>query len=172
MNRKMSALISAAAVTSALVFGVSTAANAVTPDGPAPVGYHRYTVVDHTSTTYYKGSQLLAACTAYNVALTCTIAQGKSATRTIGLDFSATRGDIAASLNISASSSVDTTVSCSGKINPGQRWGAWPVGTHHKYHVRDQYIQSSNGAVLNTTIGSSYKYAFNPYASVITCGTY
>jgi hypothetical protein len=166
MNRKMIALISACAA-AALTLGAASAAQA---DTYISSTHHRYSVVNHTITTYWTNkAQMLGSCTAGSVAMTCTIAQGKSATRTVQVDFSATRSDITGSLGISSAYSVTTTVSCSAKISAYQRWGAWPVGSHHKYLVRDQLIQDSNGAILYTTIGTSYKYTFNPYASSIHC---
>lgn len=170
MNRKIVALISAAAAV-ALSLGTATAAQADTHVGPST--YHRYSVVNHTIATYWTNkSQLLGSCTAVNVPLTCTIAQGKSATRTVQVDFSATRSDITAALSISSAYTVTTTVSCSGKINPGQRWGGWPVGSHHRYLVKDSTINAYNGSTISSTTGTSYKYTFNPYASSIACGLF
>lgn len=170
MNRMMVALTSTAAAI-ALSLGAATAAHADTHVGPST--YHHYSVVNHTIATYWTNkSQLLGSCTAFNVSLTCTIAQGKSATRTVQVDFSATRSDITGALSISSAYSVTTTVSCSGKINPGQRWGAWPVGSHHRYLVKDSLINAYNGSTISSTTGTTYKYTFNPYASSISCGLF
>lgn len=174
MNRKLFSILTTATTTVALALGAAPAyASNVSTVDPAlaiPVT-HKYSLVNHTITTFWtRKAQLLGSCSAVNVGLTCTIARGKSASRTVQVDFSATRGSITAALGISSAYTVETTVSCSAHINAGQRWGAWPVGSHHKYLVKDTATTSFGATTVN--VGTTYKYTFNPYASSISCGLF
>jgi hypothetical protein len=174
MSRKLVGILATATTTVVIGLGAAPAyadnANSVQPAIAIPVS-HKYSLVNHTIAKYWtRKAQLLGSCSAVNVGLTCTIARGKSASRTVQVDFSASRGAITAALGISSAYTVETTVSCSAHINAGQRWGAWPVGSHHKYLVKDTATTSFGATTTN--VGTTYKYTFNPYASSISCGLF
>lgn len=173
MKPRMIMLISAGA-TVAMTLGAASAAMAsgtASPDGVGPVPYYRYSLVNKTTTYGYTNkAQLLASCTAYNAPMSCTIAQGKEANRTIGVDLGATYSQIASTLHITSSRTVTITVSCTAHLRTGQRWGAWPYGTHYHYKVkRSKYY---NGSYLGSTVGRYYHNAFSPGASRISCGLF
>lgn len=122
------------------------------------------TVVNKTKYTNYTNySQTLGSCKAASQNVTCTISKSTSSTRTVQVGMSLKRGDVTGSLGISSGTTVGVSVSCtSPKMNVGQVFKAWPLGSKYKYRIRRES--------LLPTEYTGWLYTFNPYTNGFTCG--
>jgi len=120
------------------------------------------------SSNYTNRAQQLGSCKAARAGTTCTISVTKAATRTVGLALGASRATVTAGLNISKSSTVSMSVSCSSPtLRAGQTYRAWPRGKRYSYQV---WKTASNTAGVVTVSKSGTLYAFDPGQNAITCG--
>jgi hypothetical protein len=139
---------------------------------PAESAALRYRVVNVSSSRNQLGG-VIGSCNIRSSGGTCQISRGKTASRDIQLSLGASRGSVAAGLNISAGTSVATTVSCSSPpMSAGQTWKARAVGTRYYYNVNKQKgVQGRTGIIgWNTVATSGRLTALNPYGSSISCG--
>lgn len=117
--------------------------------------------------TNFVSSTSFSSCSIGTAGGTCTITSGRSVDRTIGLSLGITRSAVAASLGISSSATVSTSVSCtSPPLAAGQSWRAFAVGTRYRYQVKKTTF---TGPISSYSTTSGYLYAFNPNPSRIHC---
>lgn len=164
----MRRLISVAATTVLVVGLGATAANAATTT-PAATAKTVSSVIEKStvSNRYIDRSKSISSCSVGVAGAKCTIAQGKTASRSIQLSLGLTRRIVAGSLGFSADSSVTTTVSCSSPaMKVGQVWRAYAVGTRHKYKAKKVTMV---GYLVAKTETSGWLYAFNPKPADIHC---
>jgi hypothetical protein len=169
MNRergpRMSRLLAgsaALAVAGGLALAGASAAEATT------VVTQNYVLSKTKTANYTQTGQTIGRCSVTTSGATCTISNGKTATRTIGVALSATRSFVAGQLSISSASTVTTTTACaSPKLKSGQSWVAHPQGNLWKYKVRS--VTSVDGRLTYDQTSGALS-AFDPLASYITCG--
>jgi hypothetical protein len=152
------------AVVSLLMLSWPQTAHAVT---------YRYVAVNVITTSNALGGEIARCHISYDGG-SCTITRGKTAERTISAQLGATRAEIAASLGISTSTSVTTTVGCnSPALRAGQTWRARAMGTRYSYHVAQQEMQRPRVGPtrwVTTRTSANRTSAFNPAANQISCG--
>lgn len=176
-RRTIFAVATACAVAASAVTGVTSAgatelpsdnaeSQAAGPQSRAAWAYY-HKVISRSSTGSYVGSQKLASCGSRNTAMNCSLNQGSTATRSIGLDLGATRGWAAGQLKISSSSSQNVSVTCSRRNVPkGKQLVAYPVGVRYKYKIQKHMTGGGKDYVTGT---SGWLYAFNPGNARVAC---
>lgn len=170
MRRRIStAAIALLTATALIATPIGASASEGSEDGPITTQqlWTTTTVINKSSTSNSIGTQVLASCTVAVAGATCTITSGKSATRTIGLTFGATRSQVAGSLNISAAATQTISVSCTSPALPkGGSWRAKPKGTKFTYKIRElTYVD----AIIVSQRDSATLTAFSPTANAIYC---
>ncbi|WP_284754341.1 hypothetical protein [Curtobacterium sp. ME-Dv--P-122a] len=160
-----SALVAAATISLLLASG--TAAEATQPREPrAAWGYYNK-VVNKSKKSHHTGSQILASCGSRTSSMNCGLTKGRAATRTIGLEFGATRKWAAGKLNFSASRTQSVSVTCSRQRVPkGRMLVAYPVGNRYKYKIEKHMTGAGKDYVTGR---SGWLYAFNPGSARVTC---
>ncbi|RIX28011.1 hypothetical protein D1781_10920 [Amnibacterium setariae] len=128
-----------------------------------------YDVVDKSVThNYVDKSHVIGGCPASNAKQTCTVSKGKSMTRTVGVALGASRSDVTASLEISNSTEVNSSTSCSIVVAAGHSAKAYAGGDRYRYHVRANTFSSATGKTTHR-VNTSWSYAFNPKANLVSC---
>lgn len=99
--------------------------------------------------------------------MNCGLTKGSSATRSIGLEFGATRSWAAGKLNLGSSATQSVSVTCSKQNVPaGKMLVAYPVGTRYKYKIERHMTSGAYDYVTGT---SGWLYAFDPGSARVTC---
>ncbi|MBA8989932.1 hypothetical protein FHW23_001178 [Curtobacterium pusillum] len=176
-RKRALAAVAACAVAASAMIGVAPAGaveassetsgtQAYGAEGRAAWAYY-YKIISKSSSGSYVGSQKLASCGSRNTAVTCSLNQGSTATRSIGLDLGASRGWAAGQLKISSSTSQNVSVTCSKqKVPKGKQLVAYPVGVRHKYKIQKHMTGGGKDYVTGT---SGWLYAFNPGNARVAC---
>lgn len=173
-GRSVAAIAGGIAVIAAAVAGVTPAhaveepagASAGAAQGRATWAYYNK-IISKSSVGSHVGTQKLASCGSRNTAMDCSLNQGSTATRSIGLGFGATRGWAAGQLNISSSSTQNVSVTCSKrKVPKGKQLVAYPVGVRYKYKIQKHMTGGGKDYVTGTT---GWLYAFNPGNARVAC---
>jgi hypothetical protein len=166
----MRKLLPVTAAATALIFACSggVAAAAAPAERSATVKTVSSVIEKTTvSTRYIDRAASISSCSVGTAGARCTIAKGKSASRSIQLTLGLTRKIVSGALGFSADSSVTTTVSCSSPtMKVGQVWRAYAVGTRHKYKAKKVTMV---GYLVASTETSGWLYAFNPQPADIHC---
>lgn len=105
--------------------------------------------------------QSLGGCVAGSPGITCSISVAKSATRSISLALSVTRGFVAGPLGISSEASVSVSVSCSSPpLAVGQSFSAYPRGNRYYYriHVTQNYAPTDQLSASLTAFSPNGRY--------------
>ncbi|PZE90772.1 hypothetical protein DEJ00_08420 [Curtobacterium sp. MCLR17_039] len=124
--------------------------------------YTQRTVINKTSKHAYNKKDRLSYCDVSRTGATCTVSKSTTATRSIAVDLGITRSEVAGKLNISASSSVAISVSCtSPKLKKGERWSAYPNGTAFSYNIRSTTYRDT-GVIISGPTTSGKLHAFSP----------
>ncbi|MFC7431812.1 MULTISPECIES: hypothetical protein [unclassified Agrococcus] len=154
----------------ALLLGVALA---TAPASTADAAAQRFLATNVTTTSYALGGEI-ARCSVSSDGGVCAITSGRNATRTITAEIGATRAEIAASLGISAATTVTLTVGCtSPPMRAGQTWRARAMGTRYVYTVVRQELQRPRvGPSRWVTVRTSPNraQAFSPSSGQLSCG--
>ncbi len=125
--------------------------------------YYYYKVVGVSSSLGSGGS--VGSCIVTSSAGSCSVASGKTATRTISVTLGYTREGVAASLGISSSTATTITVGCSWSAK-GTHY-AYAYGRHYSYRIQKWYSGNGTETLVET---SGVLSAFNPFSTSIYCG--
>jgi hypothetical protein len=105
--------------------------------------------------------QTLAVCGTPNRSVTCTIAETKSATRTIGVSVGASRGFVAGKLGVSNSTTKSMYISCSRTTTSNYPYlKAYVVNDVWSYTVRTEKYDFYTGKLVQTI--NSRQHAYDP----------
>jgi hypothetical protein len=129
-------------------------------DPSAPVWYVVDVIGVSKTTDVTRYDMVLAKCGGSPSPITCTIASGRTATRTIGVSFGISAAGVAATLGISSSRSVTITSSCSGVTRPPTySWiSGYAYGDTYRYTVRQRTYEYGRLTQTRTSV----QYTFNP----------
>lgn len=143
---------------SVVVAGVLLAAAQSVGAAPASAADSYVTIISTRPATNF--NQVLGTCSGFPGS-TCTIALTTSATRTVDLALGMTRSWVTGKLNISSSSTVLTTVSCSKTMTTRySRLKGYPMGKQIFYTI------TANGRTSGTLM------AFEPAPNAMDCYLY
>lgn len=143
---------------------VSASVGSLDPGDPAILATPYKRVVDKTVTGNKKGNEV-GRCVAGSSKMNCSISRGKSATRSIQVDFGLTRGKVAGQLGISSSHSVTVEVGCSRTIKKGQALVAYSVGRQFRYRIESGVAS----VVPSKKTYSKWLSAFDPDKNGLYC---
>lgn len=141
------------------------------PRPPLPITVRKVISKTTLSTKYTDKSRQVSRCTVLTAGATCSITQGKSASRTIQTALGASRAFVAADLSISVDNTVSLSAQCnSPALKAGQSWVAWAQGTRYQYKIQTTELVGGKPVPGSSPKTSGWLYAFNPNPAYISCG--
>jgi hypothetical protein len=116
-----------------------------------------------TTTGYTDKTRVIGSCNAGNVAVSCTVAKGKTVTNNLSVAFGLSASYVSGQLGYSYSSASSTTVSCSATVPKGKTLKAYPQGTRRVYSIAQttKHLQLYNNWTKTSTVSGLTSFQSN-----------